>query len=60
MLTAQEREARIEALNEAASHLEHHGWSDDSEELKQGDEIAAQLRRQIDRLVESASERRQQ
>lgn len=50
-MTDKEREAKIEALNEAAEHLEHQGWSEDAEELKQGLIVAQELRRRIDGLV---------
>lgn len=50
-MTDKEREAKIEALNEAAEHLEHRNWSDDKTELEQGLIVAQELRRRIDRLL---------
>lgn len=49
-MTNPQRDAKIEALDEAAQHLEHQGWSDNEEELRQGRILAAELRRRIDQL----------
>lgn len=46
-----EREAKIAALDEAAEHLIHGGWSEDEEELRQGRLVAAELQRRADRLA---------
>lgn len=54
-MTNKERKAKIEALNEAAEHLGHQGWSEDEEELKQGRVVAEELRRRIDRLMQEVS-----
>jgi hypothetical protein len=53
-MTQKQREAKIEALEEAAQHLEHQGWSDNKEELKQGRLLALELRRRIDRLMKGS------
>lgn len=44
-LTSQQLMARYEACEEAASHLENLGWSDDQVELEQGLLVARELRR---------------
>jgi hypothetical protein len=49
-MTSKERDAKVEALNEAAEHLEMN-WSDDAEERRQGRIVAAELRRRVDRLM---------
>ena len=51
-LTDVQRDARIEALNEAAEHLDLRAWTDDEEEKRQGRFISAQLRRQMTRLAQ--------
>lgn len=58
-LTSQELIARYEACEEAASHLENVGWSDDSNELKQGLVVAADLRRRSVRLLRLAHMRKE-
>lgn len=48
-MTKREREAKIEALLEAADHLEQ-DWTEDAEERRQGKIVAAELLRRVDRL----------
>lgn len=49
-MTDAQRKAKIEALLEAADHLEVGHWTEDAEERKQGEAVAAELRRRADRL----------
>lgn len=51
MLTDKKIAARIEALESAASFLQL-TWTDDETEMEQGQIVAAQLRKQIDKLVD--------
>lgn len=52
-MTEKQRNAKIEALNEAADHLSLN-WTDDQEERKQGLIVAAELRRRINRLMKGS------
>lgn len=45
----EQRKARVEALHEAADHMDS-DWTDDAEEIKQGFAVAEMLRRWADRL----------
>lgn len=45
-------EARIQALEECADHLELH-WTDDNLEREEGMKLAGQLRRKVRELSES-------
>lgn len=50
-MNEKQRAAKIEALIEAAEHLEL-DWTDDAEERRQGKVVAAELLRRVDRLEE--------
>lgn len=47
----QRRDARIEALEEAANHLEQN-WTEDSLERSEGKKVSAELREKIRELYE--------